>query len=52
VLVSHHVGRIGSVLHSLIEVDEGRATKRFVGGSEATAGFGANGRDAPVDSTA
>jgi len=44
VLVSHHVGRIGSFLDSLIEVDDGAATKRAVAAQ--------NGRDAPVGSTA
>ena len=51
VLVSHHVGRIASVLHSRIEVDDGIAVKRPPPSSAASAD-GGNGRDAPVDSTA
>ena len=50
-LVSHHVGRLGSVLHSVIEVDDGGAVKRPA--EEVVApSAGGNGRDAPVDSTA
>jgi ABC-type Mn2+/Zn2+ transport system ATPase subunit len=46
VLVSHHVGRIGAALDSLIEVDDGCAVKR-----PARSDVG-RGRDAPVESTA
>ena len=46
ILVSHHVGRIGSVLDSLIEVDDGCAIKRPAHGETR------NGRDTPVESTA
>ena len=51
VLVSHHVGRIASVLHSRIEVDDGIAFKQPAH-SLAAVTEGGNGRDAPVDSTA
>jgi len=51
VLVSHHVGRIASVLHSRIEVDDGIAMKRPVRSADAAGACG-NGRDALVDSTA
>jgi ABC-type Mn2+/Zn2+ transport system ATPase subunit len=51
VLVSHHVGRIAAVLHSLIEVDDSRAVKRAVS-PPPVASNGGNGKDAPVDSTA
>jgi ABC-type Mn2+/Zn2+ transport system ATPase subunit len=51
VLVSHHVGRIGAVLHSLIEVDDGRATKRAAG-TRSDVGRDGNGRVAPLGPTA
>jgi ABC-type Mn2+/Zn2+ transport system ATPase subunit len=47
VLVSHHVGRIANVLHSLIEVDDGAAVKR-----PAPRLLPLNGRDTATDSSA
>lgn len=52
VLVSHHVGRIASVLHSLIEVDDGVAIKRPAQDRQPAPGGVVNGCDVPADSTA
>jgi ABC-type Mn2+/Zn2+ transport system ATPase subunit len=52
VLVSHHVGRMASILHSLIEVDDGVARKRPARERLPASGEAVNGRDVPADSTA